>query len=140
MGPLGLYALADRFTKCLHCSDEDLDAMYLSDKLNDVPRKAHDHEDLEVLLESFAKQVEEIVNEAENIQVSPTYSRVLHSAGIFLPSPRAHDVLLPNHPGTVIRYCDRIADAGPRSRTFNPRKRSSSSSSTRTGTRSWRST
>ncbi|KAM5541790.1 hypothetical protein V8D89_004519 [Ganoderma adspersum] len=48
--------------------DEDLDAMYLSDKLHNVPRNAHDHEELEVLLESFAKQVEEIVNEAENIQ------------------------------------------------------------------------
>ncbi|TBU54384.1 cora-domain-containing protein [Dichomitus squalens] len=48
--------------------DEDLAAMYLSDKKNGVPRKAHDHEELEVLLESFSKQVEEIVNEAENIQ------------------------------------------------------------------------
>lgn len=48
--------------------DEDLAAMYLTDKLNGNPRKLSDHEDLEVLLESFAKQVEEIVNEAENIQ------------------------------------------------------------------------
>ena len=46
--------------------------MYLTDKKNGVPRKANDHEELEVLLESFSKQVEEIVNEAENIQVSPT--------------------------------------------------------------------
>ncbi len=44
--------------------------MYLTDKKNGVPRKLDDHEDVEVLLESFAKQVEEIVNEAENIQVS----------------------------------------------------------------------
>lgn len=44
--------------------------MYLSDKKNGVPRNPDDHEELEVLLESFAKQVEEIVNEAENIQVS----------------------------------------------------------------------
>ena len=44
--------------------------MYLSDKKNGTPRKPDDHEELEVLLESFAKQVEEIVNEAENIQVS----------------------------------------------------------------------
>ncbi|KAI0690998.1 hypothetical protein C8T65DRAFT_670967 [Cerioporus squamosus] len=48
--------------------DEDLAAMYLTDKKSGVPRKLDDHEDLEVLLESFAKQVEEIVNEAENIQ------------------------------------------------------------------------
>ena len=44
--------------------------MYLSDKRKGLPRKLDDHEELEVLLESFAKQVEEIVNEAENIQVS----------------------------------------------------------------------
>ncbi|GJE86613.1 CorA family magnesium transporter [Phanerochaete sordida] len=47
--------------------DEDLAAMYLTDKLNGQPRLLNDHEELEVLLESFAKQVEEIVNEAENI-------------------------------------------------------------------------
>lgn len=43
--------------------------MYLTDKKNDVLRDLDDHEDLEVLLESFSKQVEEIVNEAENIEV-----------------------------------------------------------------------
>ncbi|KAJ3481422.1 hypothetical protein NLI96_g7666 [Meripilus lineatus] len=48
--------------------DEDLAAMYLTDKKNHVTREVTDHEELEVLLESFAKQVEEIVNEAENIQ------------------------------------------------------------------------
>ncbi len=49
--------------------DEDMTAMYLTDKKNDIPRLMDDHEELEVLLESFAKQVEEIVNEAENIHV-----------------------------------------------------------------------
>ena len=49
--------------------DEDLAAMYLTDKKNGMPRRLSDHEELEVLLESFSKQVEEIVNEAENIQV-----------------------------------------------------------------------
>lgn len=44
--------------------------MYLSDKKAQKPRAPNDHEDLEVLLESFAKQVEEIVNEAETISVS----------------------------------------------------------------------
>ena len=53
----------------LTVTDEDLAAMYLTDKKNNVIRKVTDHEELEVLLESFAKQVEEIVNEAENIQV-----------------------------------------------------------------------
>jgi magnesium transporter len=48
--------------------DEDLTAMYLTDKKSNIPRESHDHEDLEVLLESFSKQVEEIVNEAENIE------------------------------------------------------------------------
>ncbi|KAF7971345.1 hypothetical protein HWV62_21359 [Athelia sp. TMB] len=47
--------------------DEDLVAMYLTDKKNGVER-TDDHEELEVLLESFSKQVEEIVNEAENIE------------------------------------------------------------------------
>ncbi|KAI0646638.1 cora-domain-containing protein [Trametes meyenii] len=48
--------------------DQDLAAMYLTDKKTGTPRKSDDHEELEVLLESFSKQVEEIVNEAENIQ------------------------------------------------------------------------
>ncbi|KZP17489.1 cora-domain-containing protein [Athelia psychrophila] len=47
--------------------DDDLVAMYLTDKKNGVER-TDDHEELEVLLESFAKQVEEVVNEAENIE------------------------------------------------------------------------
>ena len=52
--------------------DDDLAAMYLSDKKNGSPRSSDDHEELEVLLESFSKQVEEIVNEAETISVSPS--------------------------------------------------------------------
>jgi hypothetical protein len=48
-----------------------MDAMYLSDKKNGIARQ--DHEELEVLLESFSKQVEEIVNEAENIEVSSSH-------------------------------------------------------------------
>lgn len=43
--------------------------MYLSDKKAGTPREPSDHDELEVLLESFSKQVEEIVSEAENIQV-----------------------------------------------------------------------
>ncbi|KAF7338765.1 Magnesium transporter [Mycena sanguinolenta] len=50
--------------------DDDLTAMYLTDKKNDILRELHDHEDLEVLLESFSKQAEEIVNEAENIETN----------------------------------------------------------------------
>jgi len=48
--------------------DEDLAAMYLTDKKNGTLRELKDHDELELLLESFTKQVEEIVNEAENIQ------------------------------------------------------------------------
>ncbi len=44
--------------------------MYLTE---DPAREEDDHSELEVLLESFAKQVEEIVNEAENTQVSLLY-------------------------------------------------------------------
>lgn len=43
--------------------------MYLTDKRNGIQREPSDHQDLEVLLESFAKQVEEIVNETETTQV-----------------------------------------------------------------------
>jgi len=50
--------------------DEDMDAMYLSDKKNGIDRVTHDHEELEVLLESFSKQYEEIVNESENIETN----------------------------------------------------------------------
>ncbi|KAJ6469386.1 magnesium transporter [Mycena sanguinolenta] len=50
--------------------DDDLTAMYLTDKKNDIVRELNDHEDLEVLLESFSKQAEEIVNEAENIETN----------------------------------------------------------------------
>jgi magnesium transporter len=51
-------------------------AMYLTDKRNNINRELDDHEDLEVLLESFSKQVEEIVIEAQNMEVSS--SRVQH--------------------------------------------------------------
>lgn len=50
--------------------DDDLDAMYLTDKKNGVLRNMHEHEELEVLLEFFSKQVEEIANEAENIEAN----------------------------------------------------------------------
>jgi hypothetical protein len=46
--------------------------MYLTDRKNDVHRQLSDHEELELLLETFSKQVEEIVNEAENIHVCGT--------------------------------------------------------------------
>lgn len=48
--------------------DDDLNAMYLTDKKNGIVRQNHEHDELEALLEFFAKQVEEIVNEAENIE------------------------------------------------------------------------
>ncbi|KAI0062701.1 Mg2+ transporter protein cora-like protein [Artomyces pyxidatus] len=48
--------------------DEDLAAMYLTDRKNGIRRPLSDHEELEILLETFSKQVEEIVNEAENTQ------------------------------------------------------------------------
>ena len=51
-------------------SDEDLSGMYLSAKQMNEPRSIHDHEELELLLESFAKQVEEIMGEVDTIAVS----------------------------------------------------------------------
>ncbi|KAF5351051.1 hypothetical protein D9756_008318 [Leucocoprinus leucothites] len=46
--------------------DEDMNAMYLSERRSDLDEP--DHEELELLLESFSKQVEEIVTEAESIE------------------------------------------------------------------------
>ncbi|ODO10820.1 hypothetical protein I350_01418 [Cryptococcus amylolentus CBS 6273] len=45
--------------------DEDLSAMYLTSRAQGRPRALHDHEQLELLLESFVKQVEEIVSEVD---------------------------------------------------------------------------
>ncbi|CAE6463063.1 unnamed protein product [Rhizoctonia solani] len=56
--------------------DEDMNNMYLTDKKLGVERKMEDHDELEVLLESFDKQVEEIVNEAETTIVSPSLNHV----------------------------------------------------------------
>lgn len=50
--------------------DEDLSAMYLTSRARGRPRALHDHEQLELLLESFTKQVEEIVSEVDNTVVS----------------------------------------------------------------------
>lgn len=50
--------------------------MYLSDKKVGHLRQPSDHDELEVLLESFSKQVEEIVSEAENIQVRTSFPYV----------------------------------------------------------------
>lgn len=44
--------------------------MYLTDRRKGSPRELNDHDELEILLETFSKQTEEIVNEAENAQVS----------------------------------------------------------------------
>ncbi|KAL9709829.1 magnesium ion transporter [Leucoagaricus gongylophorus] len=48
--------------------DEDLNAMYLSNRRGDLQES--DHDELELLLESFSKQVEEIVTEAESIETN----------------------------------------------------------------------
>jgi magnesium transporter len=45
--------------------------MYLSAKMAHQPRGLTDHEELELLLESFSKQVEEIVSELDTLTVSP---------------------------------------------------------------------
>ncbi|ORX61520.1 Mg2+ transporter protein [Hesseltinella vesiculosa] len=47
--------------------DEDLAAMYLTAKKSGNPREADDHEEVELLLESYLKQTEEIVNVATRL-------------------------------------------------------------------------
>jgi len=49
--------------------------MYLSKRRDDLTES--DHEELELLLESFSKQVEEIVTEAESIEVIEMMNQLL---------------------------------------------------------------
>ncbi|KAJ2477637.1 magnesium ion transporter [Coemansia sp. RSA 2131] len=47
--------------------DEDLAAMYLTQKLHGSARARDDHEDVELMMETYLKQVEEIVNHIESV-------------------------------------------------------------------------
>ncbi|KAJ2718968.1 magnesium ion transporter [Coemansia sp. Benny D115] len=47
--------------------DEDLAGMYLTQKLRSEPRSVHDHEEVELMMETYLKQVEEIVNHIESV-------------------------------------------------------------------------
>ncbi|KAK4049513.1 magnesium ion transporter [Microbotryomycetes sp. JL201] len=51
-------------------NDDDLAAMYLTAKLEGKPRSADDHEEVELLLESFSKRCEEIVSEVETLSAN----------------------------------------------------------------------
>ncbi|GAA5936079.1 CorA family magnesium transporter [Sporobolomyces koalae] len=51
-------------------NDDDLAAMYLTAKIQGQPRSADDHEEIELLLESFSKQCEEIVSEVETLSAN----------------------------------------------------------------------
>lgn len=62
--------------------------MYLTDKKNGSPRGMHEHDELEVLLEFFSKQVEEIVNEAENMEVC--YTGETHSDSQLIDTTKAN--------------------------------------------------
>ncbi|GAA5892223.1 hypothetical protein JCM6882_003615 [Rhodosporidiobolus microsporus] len=54
----------------LLANDADLAALYLTAKLQGKPRTAEDHEEIELLLESFSKQCEEIVSEVETLSAN----------------------------------------------------------------------
>ncbi|GAA5837325.1 hypothetical protein JCM11251_004967 [Rhodosporidiobolus azoricus] len=54
----------------LLANDDDLASMYLTAKLQDTARSADDHEEIELLLESFSKQCEEIVSEVETLSAN----------------------------------------------------------------------
>jgi len=50
--------------------------MYLTEKISQQhPRSSDDHEEVELLLESFSKQTEEIVSEVETLSVSESSLR-----------------------------------------------------------------
>lgn len=59
--------------------------MYLSSKALGRPRALHDHEQLEMLLESFVKQVEEIVSEVDttvaNMQSTQEIAELMLDSG-----------------------------------------------------------
>ncbi|KAL2757846.1 hypothetical protein ACRALDRAFT_2098801 [Sodiomyces alcalophilus JCM 7366] len=48
-------------------ADDDLSAMYLTEKVQDVHRGVDDHTEVELLLESYNKLCDEIVQEAQNL-------------------------------------------------------------------------
>ncbi|BEI81877.1 hypothetical protein CcaverHIS002_0210370 [Cutaneotrichosporon cavernicola] len=66
-------------------SDEDLAAMYVGDRMHGRPRAVHDHEQLELLLEGFTKQVEEVVSEidttAANMQSTQEVAELMLDSG-----------------------------------------------------------
>ncbi|KAJ1882314.1 magnesium ion transporter [Kickxella alabastrina] len=47
--------------------DEDLAAMYLTQKLRGRTRDTNEHEEVELMMETYLKQVEEIVNHVESV-------------------------------------------------------------------------
>ncbi|GAA6054356.1 hypothetical protein JCM3770_003333 [Rhodotorula araucariae] len=51
----------------LLANDDDLSGMYLTAKAQGKPRAPNDHEEVELLLESFSKQCEEVVSEVETL-------------------------------------------------------------------------
>lgn len=48
-------------------ADDDLAAMYLTEKTRDIERDEEDHTEIEMLLESYYKLCDEIVQEAQNL-------------------------------------------------------------------------
>lgn len=53
--------------------------MYLTEKQAGHPRAADDHEEIELLLESFSKQCEEIVSEVETLSVRSRPLSIRHA-------------------------------------------------------------
>ena len=94
-------------------TDDDLAAMYLTDKKNGLIRELDDHEELEVLLEFFSKQVEEIVNEAENIEVNVAG----HLMSLSNANPVVKRAIYPRNSRANIRFeSQRLARPGPQSK------------------------
>jgi len=59
-------AMRDAIEEVLE-QDEDLAAMYLTDKANDHPHQPTEHDDVELLLETYLKQIEEIANSVASL-------------------------------------------------------------------------
>lgn len=79
-----LFSLAASLSANALLADDDLAAMYLTSKAEGHTRDPSEHEEIELLLESFEKQCEEIVSEVDSLAVRPSRSSL--SLLVFLTS------------------------------------------------------
>ncbi|KAK1986120.1 cora-like Mg2+ transporter [Colletotrichum cereale] len=75
-------------------ADDDLAAMYLTEKAHDLYRGVDDHTEVELLLESYNKLCDEIVQEAQNLVSGIRNTEEIHSIRAILDANRNALMLL----------------------------------------------